>query len=74
MKQKPAERRKARAWMFENGIRVRDIQNKLGNKSITQASETLIGIRNDRRVLRYLLDRGCPKEYLNLPKDMKEAA
>lgn len=71
MKNKPRiDRRKARAWMFEQGIRPRDIQAALAQKSHTHAVETLTGVRNDRRVLSWLLDRGCPEEYLQLPKCM----
>ncbi|MBU1057092.1 MAG: hypothetical protein KJ804_02065 [Proteobacteria bacterium] len=76
MKKLPAkkDRRQARAWMILQGIRQKDIQNDLGQRHETQVNETLLGLRNDRRVLQYLLDNGCPAGYLELPSDMFEAA
>lgn len=60
----------AQAWMLKNGLRQTDIKVSLGHKSINQVHGTLQGDRNDRRVLQFLLDNGCPSEYLNLPSDM----
>lgn len=68
------DRRKVRSWMVLNKIRQTDIMEALGHKSVNQVHSTLHGFRNDRRVLQYLLDKGCPGEYLNLPIDMREAA
>lgn len=68
------DRRKVRAWMIMQGISQTSIKVALGHKSINQVHATLQGIRNDRRVLQYLLDNGCPAEHLNLPSDMLEAA
>ncbi len=65
---------KARAWLLMNEIRQTDIMLALGHKSVNQVHSTLHGFRNDRRVLRYLLDLGCPAKYLNLPADMRKAA
>ena len=61
----------ARVWMLEKGIRSVDIQNALHMKNHILVSDALAGRRNNRRVLRYLLDQGCPVEYLDLPKTMK---
>ena len=68
------DRRQARAWMVLNGIKGKDIQSALGMKYFTQVSETMNGSRNDRAVLQYLLDLGCPAAYLDLPHDMQKAA
>lgn len=69
-KPKSKNRRKARAWMVLEGIRQVHIKKALQYKHDTQVNETLQGHRNDRRVLRYLLDKGCPPEYLALPPGM----
>jgi len=61
----------ARVWMLEKGIRSVDIQNALHMNNHNLVSDTLAGRRNNRRVLRYLLEQGCPSEYLALPKDIK---
>jgi len=34
-------------------------------------ANTLAGRQNNRRVLQYLKDKGCPVEYLALPTDME---
>lgn len=60
----------AQAWMVRNGLRQTDIKVSLGHKSINQVHGTLQGDRNDRRVLQYLLDKGCPPNFLDLPADM----
>lgn len=71
-KQQPiVDRSKARGWVAEKGIRLVSIQKALDMKSLTQASETLSGIRHDRRVLCYLLNLGCPDSYLKFPENMK---
>ena len=67
-------RRRALAWLVERGIRQASIQRELRQKSIAQVNETLQGARNDRKVLRYLLDLGCPEKYLDLPADMHKDA
>jgi len=69
---KRIDRRKARAWMVMEGIRPQDIQKALGQRFHVQAVETLQGVRNDRKVLQWLIDNGCPVEYLKLPKNMTE--
>ena len=66
-----ATRKQARVWMLTNDIRNVDIQNALEMKSHTQVANTLSGRENNRRVLQYLIERGCPVEYLDLPKGMK---
>ena len=64
-------RKQARVWMLTHDIRNVDIQNALQMKSHSLIASTLAGSRNNRRVLQYLVERGCPVEYLDLPKGMK---
>lgn len=61
-------------WMKRNGVRQVGIQKELKMNSPVQVRETIYGIRNDRRVLGWLLGKGCPVEYLGLPVDMSEQA
>lgn len=69
---KNRDRTKARAWMVRKHIRQIEISKALGHNTVTQVNETLHNRRNDRRVLRYLLDIGCPSIYLELPDDMQK--
>lgn len=62
-----------RVWMIRNGIREADIVRTTGVEQ-TYVNKTLHGHRNNRKVLRYLLDQGCPAKYLGLPTDMLDAA
>jgi hypothetical protein len=55
-------------WMKRNGITVAKIQKALGYRTHTGISNTLCGRENLKRVLRYLLDKGCPAEFLDLPE------
>lgn len=73
-KQVKKDRKQAKAWMVLNSIRLVDVQQALGLKYQTQVGETLAGIRDDKRVLSYLIDHGCPEKYLELPLKMKRAA
>lgn len=66
------DRREARAWMVMQELRPLDIQNALGFRYHTQVVETLLGDRDNRRVLAWMRDHGCPVDYLKLPKDMQE--
>lgn len=67
------DRREARAWMIMQGIRPVDIQRDMEYPRTAQVNDTLQGRRNDRRVLQYLLDKGCPAAYLKLPSSMAKA-
>lgn len=62
-----------KVWMLRNGLREHDIVQATGEEQ-TYVNKTLLGTRNNRVVLRYLLEKGCPAKYLALPKDMMEAA
>lgn len=65
------KRVKGKSWMTENGISQTEIKNHLKLKALSQVNETVQGQRDDRRVLQYLLDRGCPAGKLALPTDMR---
>lgn len=67
-------RKQARAWMVLNDIRITDIQVALHMKTHVPISFTLSGTKHNRQVLAYLLEKGCPAEYLDLPKNMRIAA
>ncbi|MGE4193400.1 MAG: hypothetical protein AB7E51_08430 [Pseudodesulfovibrio sp.] len=62
---------KIKEWMFSCGLTQYDIRDQLG-LSQSVVSRTIYGSANNRRVLGYLRDAGCPEEALALPKDMKE--
>lgn len=66
-------RRQAKAWMVRHNIRNVDIQRALQMHGHNLVSDTMAGRRDHRRVLKYLLDNGCPVEYLALPWDMESA-
>lgn len=57
--------------MLENDIRGVDIQNALRLRSHSLVANTLAGRRSNRRVLQYLIEKGCPVEYLDLPKPIE---
>lgn len=63
-----------RRWMFGR-VRVKDIKKALKCHH-SLVSNTISGHEDNRRVLGYLLEKGCPAEWLALPADMqkKEAA
>lgn len=57
-------------WLNENNIALKDISTALGiHHGIVSA--TIRGTRNTRRVLKWLLDKGCPAAIISLPDDMK---
>ncbi len=60
-------------WMMRNGIQRKDIENETGLNG-SNVTRTINGERNCRAVLRYLLNKGCPVDILDLPADVKKAA
>lgn len=64
----------ALGWLAEHEISQTSIKKQLGHKSINQVNATLHGFRDDRRVLRKMLELGCPADALALPDDMRVAA
>ena len=57
-------------WMFTQGLTQNDIRDRL-DLSQSVVSRTIMGSANNRRVLAYLRDEGCPVHVLALPEDMK---
>jgi hypothetical protein len=60
-------------WMLRRGLREKDIVAATGEEQ-TYVNKTLNGIKNNRKVLQFLKDSGCPVRYLALPADMQAAA
>lgn len=59
-------------WLSENDLNMSSVARDLRlDPSI--ASRTVAGKSNNRQVLSYLREKGCPLEYLSLPKDMFKA-
>lgn len=61
-------------WLKRAKITQTKIAKELGMGHCVLISNTIHGKRNQRRVLKWLVDNGCPVKYLDLPGDMKEAA
>ena len=61
-------------WMLSTGVTVYGIRDALGYKNHTAISNTLAGRTSTRKVLGYLVKKGCPRKYLGLPKDMQASA
>lgn len=61
-------------WMKRNGLRAVDIQRDLGFKAYKTVFSTISGEENNRKVLAWLLEKGCPEKHLDLPDDMRIAA
>lgn len=70
--------RNRRPWLIREfldglGKTQADIASEL-NKSLSIVNRTIRGGANNRVVLNYLRELGCPEECLSLPEDMKEEA
>lgn len=63
-----------RVWLQRQGIRLVTIQKALGFKDNKTVWATIEGRENNRRVLSWLKEKGCPEKYLFLPGDMRKAA
>lgn len=63
-----------RVWMQRRRLRQVDIQRGLGYTDPKTVWATIEGRENNRRVLSWLLERGCPAIFLDLPEDMQVAA
>ena len=59
--------KKIRIWMIENDLTVTEIAKDLEISSPV-VSFTIGGYDNNKKVLRFLLGRGCPREILDLPE------
>lgn len=63
-----------RVWMRRKKIKLVDVQRALGFTDLKTVWATIEGRENNRRVLSWFIDEGCPAQYLALPDDMREAA
>ena len=63
-----------RVWMQRHQVRQADIRRELGYTDPKTVWATIEGRENNRRVLGWLLDNGCPATLLALPEDMQVAA
>ncbi|MDH5297648.1 MAG: hypothetical protein OEV91_01360 [Desulfobulbaceae bacterium] len=61
-------------WMREREITATAIASGLGHKTHAVVSNTIAGRKNNRGVLQWLIDNGCPVEFMDLPADMRDAA
>ncbi len=60
-------------WMIRSGNRPAAIARMLGvGRGLVTC--TIHGRKNNRRVLRYMLEAGCPPEILDLPEDLSGGA
>ena len=58
-------------WLDKHGIRVQSLAINVGLHKTT-ASHTIRGFKNNRKILKYLANLGCPLSILNLPSDLKD--
>jgi len=63
-----------RVWLQRQGIRLVTIQKELGFKDNKTVWATIEGRENNRRVLTWFLEMGCPERFLAIPEDMRKAA
>ena len=63
-----------RVWLQRQGIRLVTIQKALDFKDNKTVWATIEGREDNRRVLAWLRDAGCPLIFLSLPDDMRKAA
>ena len=55
-------------WMIDEEINGADLSRRSG-LSLDSVSKTIRGYRNSPKILRVLIDLGCPVEFLGLPED-----
>ena len=55
-----------KAWMIRNGISGKAVAEELG-VSPELISMTIHGVKNNKKVLFCLADKGCPVEWLAIP-------
>lgn len=65
---------KIKVWMLEKGFRQVTIQRELGFRDNKTVWATIEGRENNRRVLTWLQEKGCPRKHLALPDDMRKTA
>ncbi len=60
-----------RKWMIDAEVTGAEISRSVEvNKSLV--GKTIDGERNNRKVLRYLVAKGCPVKVMDLPDDIKD--
>jgi len=59
-----------REFLAKKGFNMMDVSQKVG-VSHTLVRDTIIGARNNQRVLQYLHGLGCPEKYLSMPKQSR---
>ncbi|PIE60528.1 MAG: hypothetical protein CSA31_01625 [Desulfobulbus propionicus] len=57
-------------WMKRNNMSVTKIQKALGYKTHTGISNTLAGREHLKKVVLFLVEKGCPVKHLDLPEHM----
>lgn len=60
-----------REFLATKGFTMMSVSKEVG-VSHTLVRDTVIGAKNNKRVLNYLYELGCPKEYLSMPKEKQE--
>lgn len=63
-----------KVWLRRQGLRMTNIQRDLGYRDNKTVWATIEGRENNRRVLTWLQEKGCPRKHLALPDDMRQAA
>ncbi|MCL2791430.1 MAG: hypothetical protein FWD79_12480 [Desulfobulbus sp.] len=63
-----------RVWLQRRRIRLVTIQKELGFLGNKTVWATIEGREDNRQVLAWLRDAGCPEKHLGLPEDMRRAA
>ena len=63
-----------KVWLRRQGFRMVTIKKDLGYKDTKTVWATIEGRENNRRVLSWLKEKGCPDKHLALPGDMEKAA
>lgn len=58
-------------WLDKHGIQVQCLAVDVGLHKTT-ASHTIRGLKNNRKILKYLVELGCPVSFLGLPKGLKD--
>jgi len=64
--------RRVQEVLDEYGLSAKSLARDMG-LSYSVVLETIRGIRNNRKVLRRLLELGAQPEYMDLPKDMQQS-
>lgn len=59
-----------REWLEDRGMNLADVGQEIG-VSRQLMSDTVRGVRNNKKALAKLRDMGCPDKYLDLPEDLK---